>query len=269
MHCFGCHRDGLSERTRYCPECGADFTGILPSRIKLHDGKYIIDSVLGRGGFGITYCGIHDRLGGKVAVKEFYPQHLVERNTATWDITIRRGDERDFQYGRQKFNSEGKKLVQIHHPNVVRAIDLFDEHQTTYLVMDFIDGYPLRRELNEAPGNRLPVNRVRDVMSQLVAALDTVHGSKIYHLDLKPDNVMVDRNGRVILIDFGTARQADRGDSAKTTSPTYTVAYASPELLDERPAGSYSDVFALGVMLYEMLLGKLPPDASKRKKRRC
>jgi formylglycine-generating enzyme required for sulfatase activity/predicted Ser/Thr protein kinase len=226
---------------------------VLPPGTLL-DGKYRIDYALGRGGFGITYRAQHVKLEQLVAIKEFYPQEYAHREGTTGRLTVAKTQQDPYQRGLERFLKEGKILAKLNHQNVVRVQDFFEERETAYLVMELLTGHSLRDELNEQPGKRLPPKQVVSVMDSLVGALEAVHKEGIYHLDLKPDNVLLTPEGRVVLVDFGAAKQ---GLGSRSTQ-AYTPGYAPLELMAGQQAGPSSDIFELGVMVYEMLIGKLP-----------
>jgi serine/threonine protein kinase len=226
---------------------------VLPPDTLL-EGKYRIDYALGRGGFGITYRAMHVKLEQLVAVKEFYPQEYAHREGTTGRLTVAKTQQDPYQRGLNRFLKEGKILAKLDYTNVVRVRDFFEERDTAYLVMELLSGHSLRDELNEQPGKRLPPKRVVSVMEALVEALAAVHQQGIYHLDLKPDNALLTSKGRVVLVDFGAAKQ---GLGSKSTQ-AYTQGYAPLELLTGEDFGPQSDIFELGVMVYEMLTGELP-----------
>jgi serine/threonine protein kinase len=227
----------------------------------IHQGTYRIDYALGRGGFGITYQAVHTTLEKLVAIKEYYPQEHALRDTSTGNLIVPTAKQDIYQRGLSRFVTEGKILAKINHPNVVRVENYFEERGTAYLVMELVDGYTLRDELNNQPNKKLPGNRVNYIISALVDALATVHAQGIYHLDLKPDNVLLTSDNRLVLVDFGASRQ---GLSTGTTSQAFTLDYAPPEVLTGKDYGSESDIFELGMMLHEMIVGQLPPRAIDR-----
>jgi len=233
---------------------------LLPIGSLLRGGTYRIDYALGRGGFGITYRATHQNLEQFVAIKEFYPQEHVVRNTITRGISIPTTQQEAYEKGLQRFLREGRILAKLNHANVVRVQDLFEEQGTAYLVMELVTGKTLKDELESQPERRLPIKRVEEVMEQLVAALEAIHDKEVYHLDLKPDNVLLNANDRAVLVDFGAARQ---GLTSRSTR-AYTEAYAAPEVIAGGDIGPESDIFELGMMLHEMLTGKLPEPALRR-----
>ncbi|NEQ65809.1 MAG: serine/threonine protein kinase [Symploca sp. SIO2D2] len=264
MRCLNCNLDGVPLSAEICPRCGVHLPSLmrdlLPIGSLLRGGTYRIDYALGRGGFGITYRATHQNLEQFVAIKEFYPQEHVVRNTITKGLSIPTTQQEAYEKGLQRFLREGRILAKLHHSNVVRVQDLFEEQDTAYLVMELVTGKTLKDELESQPERRLPIKRVEEVMEQLVAALEAIHDKEVYHLDLKPDNVLLNANGRVVLVDFGAARQGLSGRSTRA----YTETYAAPEVIAGGNIGPESDIFELGMMLHEMLTGKLPEPALRR-----
>jgi formylglycine-generating enzyme required for sulfatase activity len=233
---------------------------LLKPGTKLQGGKYEIDYGLGQGGFGITYRGSHSRLQKVVAIKEYFPQEQVVRHGATGKITVPRTQEKEFQRGKERFFEEGQKLAQINHPNVVRVEDSFEEGDTGYLVMELIPGNSLKTILEQ---KRLSTDEIERVMAQVVAGLAAVHKQKMYHLDLKPDNLMMTSDGVAKLIDFGAAKQVLATVTRKSTR-LFTEGYTAPEVMGDGAIGAFSDIFELGMILHEMVTGELPPSAISR-----
>jgi serine/threonine protein kinase len=221
---------------------------------------YRIDYPLGRGGFGITYHAFDTSLERQIAVKEFYPQEHAVREGMTGRLVVPVTKQDVYQRGLKHFLQEGSLLAKLDHPGVVRVYNSFQERETAYLAMELILGKTLRDELGEQPRKRLSVERVEEVMSKLVDALSIVHQQGICHLDLAPDNIMGTPEGRIILIDFGASRQG----LGTSTTQAFKEAYAPPEVIDGKGTGTESDVFELGMMLYEMLTGELPPSSISR-----
>ncbi|MDR9896391.1 serine/threonine protein kinase [Aetokthonos hydrillicola Thurmond2011] len=232
----------------------------LPHGTLLQGGTYRIDYALGRGSFGITYQAIHILLEKTIAIKEFYPRNHAFRNRVTGELIIPPDKQEGYKHGITLFLQEGRNLAQLNHPNVVRVENFFEERGTAYLVMEIITGNTLREELDAQPSKRLEPRKVKVLMNSLVDALTTIHQKGIYHLDIKPDNIMLTPEGRLVLVDFGASRQ---GLGTKTAR-AFTPDYAPPELIRGKPVGAESDLFEMGMMLYEMLTGKLPPSSLNR-----
>jgi serine/threonine protein kinase len=264
MRCLNCGELGINLSAEMCPKCEVHLPsllrGCLPSGTSLLHGNYQIEYPLGRGGFGITYRAIDRNLQRPVAIKEFFPQDYAVREYMTGFLRPNTQKQGVYQRGLERFIREGRLLAGLDHPGIVRVYNAFQERDTAYLVMELIDGITLRDELNRQPGRKLPLNYTVDIVTKLVTALDCLHQQHIYHLDLSPDNVMLAERGRVILIDFGSSRQ---GMSGQTTQ-AYKEAYAPPEVLNGQGMGAESDVFELGMMLWELLTGERPPSAISR-----
>jgi serine/threonine protein kinase len=254
------------------PACGVVVSSLLRDLLAhgtmLHADTYHIDYPLGRGGFGVTYRAHHTRLDEPRAIKEFFPCEYVMRDAAG-RITVPHSEEDAYRRGLERFVREGRLLAKLKHPSVVEVYDLFEWHGTAYLVMELIPGDTLRKHLQSQPDGRLAPDQVRAIIERLVDALETVHAHEIYHLDLKPENVLIAPRGRVALIDFGAARQrvdVTPSHKKRRTTQARTDAYAPLELYDERlDVGPESDLFELGMMVYEMLTGDLPPSALSRR----
>jgi eukaryotic-like serine/threonine-protein kinase len=270
VRCLNCRQDGLALETQVCPQCGVHLPSLLrdflPPGTLLQGGHYRIDYPLGQGGFGMTYRGFDLNLERPVAIKEFYPKDYVQRESATGHLTIPSSTAESYQRWLQRFEREGQILARLTHPGIVKVFSLFKERETAYLVMELLRGGTLGDELKTQPGQCFSKPRVVEVMEALVAALDTVHQEGVYHLDLKPDNVMVTGNRRIVLVDFGSARQdlSLMGSSRKSSTMAFTPDYAPPELLSGEPVGAESDLFELGMMLHEMLTGSRPPAVLSR-----
>ncbi|MGK7921596.1 MAG: serine/threonine protein kinase, partial [Trichodesmium sp.] len=267
MRCLNCHTDGLPLDTEICPNCGAYLPSLMRDLLKpgsqLRTETYQLDYPLGRGGFGVTYRGHHTLLQKIVAIKEYYPQDYALRHPTTGGFTIPRNQQEIFERGLQRFLREGQILAKLNHPHVVRVTDLFEENDTAYLVMELVTGKSLRTELNSQAEKKFSSEKVTEIISPLVSALSAVHEQGIFHLDIKPENILLTPEGRLVLIDFGSAKQAF-GTSTTRSTRTFTEAYAAPEVIGGGEVGVESDIFEVGMMVYEMLTGGLAPNALQR-----
>ncbi len=265
MRCLRCKYDGIEDGEETCPRCKTFLPPLmrdmLPSGTILENGKYRLNYPLGRGGFGITYHSHHIAFDRPVAIKEFFPHQSVVRDGAALLISIDMPQQNDYFKALDRFMKEGRTLYDLTHPNVVRVHDLFRFNNTAYIVMELIEGRTLREILDASLDKRLPLKQVEDIVGQIVAALVEVHKRKICHLDISPDNIMIDPNGRVVLIDFGAAKQ-----TFKVIHSTFAFKqlYTPLELITESNFGPESDLFELSMMIYEMLTGKLPPPSLQR-----
>jgi len=239
----------------------------LPIGYTLGNGQYEIINVLGQGGFGITYAVLDKNLHRRVAVKEFYPQHCVFRDERTYAVVVPMSSRESYERSLLRFEQEGRILAQLNHKNIVKVFTLFRELGTVYLVMEFLEGHTLGMELEARNNAAISSRLVQKIIGVLVDALSTIHQSGIYHLDIKPDNIMLTEDGRIILLDFGAARWSNLGDPGHPKSiVAYTPEYAPLELLRGDEIGPETDIFEVGVLAYELLTGYRPPDVLERLK---
>ena len=236
----------------------------------LNNGKYRIEKVLGQGSFGITYLAVVNIVGvlgsipssTKVAVKEFFMREVNGRNEDT--VTTGSKDGIFYNYKR-RFIKEAKTLSRLSHPNIVHVLDLFEENNTAYYVMEYLDGGSLDNLINEKNG--LSIIESSQLIKQIASALEYMHSNKMLHLDLKPANVMLNRKGEAVLIDFGLTKESDENGcpESSTTIGHGTPGYAPLEQSNYQPGQGFPvtmDIYALGATLYKMLSGKRPPIAS-------
>jgi len=155
--------------------------------VTLQGGKYLVGRALGQGGFGITYLGVHVALNKRVAIKEYYPDHLARTRTGGCAVAPKPDPELEALYrqGLEQFREEGRRIVQFMHPNIVRASDYFEENGTAYLVMDYVDGVSLQKYL-EQHGNRISETKALQLMQPVMDGLRAVHKAGFLHRDVKP-----------------------------------------------------------------------------------
>lgn len=245
-----------------CSHCGAPATALaraLPVGTALQKGKYGIGSVLGEGGFGITYHAKHHHLGQSVAIKEFFPAGAVRQGLA---VSVPADQAATFRRELANVLQEARHLFDLRSPSIVRALDVFQENGTVYLAMEYLEGQTLENRL--ARNGSLPALEVEKMARALCQALAEVHSQNLLHRDVKPANVMLTPEGRIVLIDFGSARAFQAG---RTGNPTrvLTPDYAAPEQFSSHARfGPYTDLFSLGATLYHALTGSPPPPATER-----
>ena len=235
---------------------------LLPNTT-LKGGQYRIERVLGQGGFGNTYVGINTTFDDKVAIKEFFMQGINGRDDATGAISVSLESNRNqFEEQLEKFKKEALRIRKLDNPHIVKVHDLFEENGTAYYVMDYVDGENLAERLKRT-GKPMTEQEVREILPQILDALKTVHDAGIWHLDLKPANIMVDKNGCVKIIDFGASKQlnAQKGGATTSTAISYTNGYAPREQMEQSydKFGPWTDIYALGATLYALLTNKRPP----------
>jgi len=232
----------------------------LPVGTTLGEGRYRVDGVLGRGGFGITYAATDLRLERPVAVKELFPEGARRTGTA---IDIPRYEAATFGRARERFRREATTLARFGHPNIVRIFAVLEENDTAYLVLERIEGRTLAAELRSRQGPFTEPEAL-DVAEQAADALAAVHLAGVLHRDVSPSNLVRTPDGRVVLIDFGLARPFAMDRSTMMTR-IVTPGYAPPE--QHAGNGRFSpraDVYALGATLHRLLSGQTPPAAGER-----
>ena len=236
----------------------------LQPNTTLQGGKYRIERVLGQGGFGNTYVGYNTEFEETVAIKEFFMKGVTERDDTTSVVSVSNADNvQQFEEQREKFKKEARRLRKLKNEHIVKVHDLFEENGTAYYVMDFIDGESLAEKMKKT-GQPMKEVEVRSILSQVLEALKEVHQNEIWHLDLKPGNIMIDKSGNAYLIDFGASKQL-RANGSMTTSTAlcYTPGYAPNEQIGQMydRFGPWTDIYALGATVYNLLTNKKPPMA--------
>ena len=239
----------------------------------LQNGKYTIVKELGHGSFGITYQATTDvALNGKlgnmnvkvnVAIKEFFMPDL--NNRAVDGSTVEGTKNTLVVDYRRKFRREAENLARLHHAGIVKVLEIFDENNTTYYVMEYIEGENLDKYIMRR--GHLDENETKVVVCEIASALEYMHKYRMLHLDLKPKNIMHDSNGRVKLIDFGLSKQytAEGEPESSTSIGMGTPGYAPIEQTNYHQDGTFPvtlDIYAFGATIYKMLTGQTPPHAS-------
>jgi serine/threonine-protein kinase len=208
-----------------------------------HIGKYEIIDVLGRGGMGVVYRGIDKQIGREVAIK-----------TLTQGFS---GDDNMLA----RFYEEGRRTGRLNHPNIVIVYDLGDDNGTPYIVMECVAGQPLDKLIRPGADPELSMADRLGVLKEVCEALGYAHRNNVIHRDVKPANIFVQPGGTAKLLDFGIARLEKReGDQSLTRTGHLigTVPYMAPERLRNEPIDGRSDIFAAGVLLFQLATGQLP-----------
>lgn len=232
----------------------------------LQGGKYTIISILGQGGFGITYLGVQSGLDRKVAIKEFFIREMCERDDSTNHVTLgTEGSRETVDMYRQKFLKEARSIAQLNHPNIVRIIDVFEENGTAYYVMEYAEGGSLKDKVKEK-GSLSEAVATRYII-QVAEALDYIHQRNMNHLDVKPGNIMLNEKDETLLIDFGLSKQYDASSGSQTSSTPVGISegYAPMEQYKKGGVSVFSpetDIYALGATFFNLLTGATPPSAS-------
>ena len=228
--------------------------------------EWRLEEVLGVGGFGIVYKGKDVYFGETVAIKEYFPGAISDRIDGVTVTPTDSSSEEIYQLGRQKFLEEAKLLWNLshpeRHPNIVSVRSLFEIHGTAYMVMDFESGVSLSQMLRD--GKKFDEQSLLAIIRPIAEGLDRAHRVGVLHRDIKPANILVSPEGRPVLIDFGSARfESSQATNTKVTF--YTPPYAAIEqYVKSYPQGPWTDIYALGVVLYQCVSGEKPPEVLER-----
>ncbi len=239
-----------------------DFPDALPAGHRLH--WYVLERVLGQGGFGITYLAHDSNLDRPVAIKEYLPTEIARRRAdgSARPHTESHGER--YAWGLERFLAEARTLARFDHPNIVRVLSVFEANNTAYMVMRFEEGEDLATLLDRR--GTLTERQLTDCLLPVLDGLEQVHATGFIHRDIKPENIYVRKDGSPVLLDFGSARQSF--GSAKTMTILVAPGYAPLEQYygDAATQGPWTDIYALGATCYRAIAGQAPLDAVARAK---
>lgn len=232
------------------------------------NGKYVVETVLGQGGFGVTYLAKHTLLEKQVAIKEFFPSEYCSRDSDTSHVTL--GTQTNLEFVarlRKKFITEARNIAKLNHDNIVKISDVFEENDTAYYVMDYVEGSSLDSLVKK--GGAMTEERAAKYVRGVAQALKSMHDSHIMHLDIKPANIMVRKSDDTpVVIDFGLSKEYNNtGDSPSVTINAVSHGYSPLEQYSSDGIKKFSpqtDIYALGGTLYKLVTGKSPIEASQR-----
>jgi serine/threonine protein kinase len=236
------------------------YRNALPAGARLQE--YLLEQVLGAGGFGVTYLARDTHLEKPVAIKEYLPAELAMRAPDGSVAPLSDGKDSGYRWGLDRFLQEARTLARFSHPNIVRVLRYFEANGTAYMVMEYEKGEPLKNLLILPP--QLPEREIKSLLEPLLDGLKEVHAAGFLHRDIKPDNIFVRADGRPVLIDFGAARNALGGETRSLTA-VLTPGYAPLEQYSgEGKQGPWTDLYAMGGVVYRAVTGRNPPDAVAR-----
>jgi formylglycine-generating enzyme required for sulfatase activity/serine/threonine protein kinase len=257
-----CGGENMSQTS---PQTNASHGQTLPIGTQLEE--FIIERVLGSGGFGITYLARDKRLGRQVVIKENLPAQFCWRDTHALTVRPRHteGEDADnYQYSLDSFEREASTLASLDNPGIVRVLRSFEAYGTAYFVMPFVEGTALDEQIRARQGRvqDFTEDELGGMLWRVLDALAYLHDRGIYHRDIKPGNILVTATGEPVLIDFGAARQRL---SERSLTVIESAGYTPFEQLQTRgKVGPWSDIYALGGTLYKAITGDTPAKAADR-----
>ena len=266
--CFNCMKE-YEEQYEVCPHCGyvdgsppAEAYHLAPGEILNH--KYIVGTAIDSGGFGIIYRAWDAQMEQVVAIKEYFPNGVVSRVPGQNDVIVYSGKNREvFRKGVDRFLVEARNMAEFSQPDIVALYDYFEENNTAYIVMEYIDGVSFKEYLKER-GGQIPSEEVVDITLHVLAALEEVHSHHIIHRDISPDNIFLCSNHRVKVIDFGAARFSS-GEESSNFSTIVKPGYAPAEQYRTKSRqGPFTDLYALGACMYQAATGEKPQESLAR-----
>jgi serine/threonine protein kinase len=238
---WGVSRAQFDEICKKCPDLREFLTEIVTNRFSFSRmtadrtiGKYVINEILGRGGFSIVYKGIHPILNMPVAIK------MLKHDMAM---------DPDFS---EQFMSEAKTIARLNHENIVNVYDIEELYRTIFIIMEYLEGMSLDYILEKMPS--LPLCKMLDILLQVCAGLAYAHEQGIIHRDIKPANIWIQPDGRVKIVDFGLAC----APGTEVGLFEGTIFYMSPEQIDGDFVDERTDIYSLGIMAYKMITGQRP-----------
>ena len=269
--CYRCFRQ-YEDEYEICPWCGQagkvqaeEQRYLLPGTVL--GKRYLVGTVIGAGGFGITYTAFDTVLNQKVAIKEYMPGEFSTRTTSETKVTVYGGEKNEqFETGKRKFFEESRRLAKFRDvPGIVQIFNVFEENETVYIVMEFLDGETLAERLKR--DRKIPEQEAVQIILTVLQALEAVHGEGILHRDIAPNNIFLQKGGGVKLLDFGAARSAT-GTHSKSLTVLYKEGYTPEEQYRSRgDQGPWTDVYAVAATMYRMLTGQVPPGALERRRK--
>ncbi len=266
IRCYNCMKE-YPDGYDICPHCGYDMTSAadnlyyLPPGTVLSGGRYLIGAAINAGGFGIVYKAWDGTFDKMIAIKEYYPGGIAARTPGTTEVLVYSDKRlREYEQGKERFLNEARKVAKFNtHPSIVDVYDFFEDNNTAYMVMEYMDGMTYKSYIKQQGGKVSPQIAV-SVTLAVLDALKEVHKEKIIHRDINPSNIFICSNGMVKLFDFGAARI-----EATEMSTVLTPHYAPPEQYSTGgKQGPYTDIYSVGATAYLALTGIKPEESTDR-----
>ena len=267
--CYSCFKQ-YDSKYQICPECGqAEIVAPLEP-VHLTPGtllynRYVIGTAVGAGGFGIVYRAWDQKLESIVAVKEFFVNRLITRSPGTRDVIVTSKGKSEFEYRKQRFLAEARTMAKFgNHRSIPNVFEFFEENNTAYIVMEFLQGVTLSEYIADN-GGKIDVDFATMVTNEVGNALRSLHKEGIIHCDVAPDNVFLcsGKDIRVKLMDFGAAKLKD--SSTDVVDIILKPGYSPAEQYDNKNIGPWTDIYSLGATFYMMLTGIKPEESTNRK----
>ena len=271
--CIYCMNE-KDDASAICPHCGknpseyASRPYTLPP-FTILKGKYLLGAVLGVGGFGITYIAMDLQLERRVAIKEFFLQGSMYRHTSTsTNVAVICTDvyqDKMVAINRGKFADEAKTLAKLDHlPGIVNVYEYFNENNTSYIVLEYLDGMTLKTYVQKN-GGHIPYDDVMNKLVPVINSLSILHDNQILHRDISPDNIIIMSDGGMKLFDFGGAKVLNDNEEHSTIVMKKT-GYTPTEQYFNRELGPWTDEYAMAATIYYCITGKTPPESISRTK---
>ncbi len=269
IKCPKCGSEFPAPAQPVCPHCGANLPPALPIGTVLGhgDATYWVGGVLGQGGFGITYRGTDRKTKREVAIKEYFPakgNHVwAQRDIDGVTVYAASSVANLYNQGRMSFLKEAQMVSKLDNgpASIVKGVDYLEANGTAYLILEFLPGQPLFKAVSARPDGKMTPQEILPKMLPLMDGITWIHGKRMVHRDICPDNIMLMPNGELCLTDFGSARPVDK-DMTGFFKPGYAPAEQASTVLG--PAGFYSDVYTLAASILFCLTGSAPDDCIDR-----
>lgn len=264
--CIKCMHEKENEECEYC---GFGISGykpeanVIPAPSVLN-GRYLLGLPLGKGGFGVTYIAYDLIIGGICAIKEYLPETVSYRKDCEQQVSVSESKLEDYRYGLMRFTEEARMLMKFSKSrNIISILDCFEENNTAYYVMEYLQGQDLRTYTNGFR-TKLDIGFGLKCLFQVMDGLEEIHSQNIIHRDISPDNIYITHTGDIKLLDFGAARYSISQNN-RNLSVILKMGYAPPEQYGTKiQQGPWTDIYALGATFYHLFSGIDLPEATDR-----